>query len=65
MCATDESKTRKPQKCTVQRMTDSGLVSQQLVGLTQVDEMLIARVYSRTSVYRKHGRQRGVQGTCT
>ena len=41
---------------------DPGLVPQQLQGLTQVDEMLIARVCPIMSVYWKHGGQRGYRG---
>ena len=41
---------------------DPGLVHQQLQGLTQVEEMLIARVCPIMSMYRKHGGQRGYRG---
>ena len=41
---------------------DPGIVPQQLEGLTQVEEMLIARVCPIMSVYRKHGGQRGYKG---
>ena len=42
---------------------DPGIVPPQLAGLTQIEEMLIARVCRIMSVYRKHGGQ-GLQGTC-
>ena len=41
---------------------DPGLVHQQLQGLTQVEEMLIARVCPIMSMYRKHRGQRGYRG---
>ena len=41
---------------------DPGIVPRQLEGLTQIEEMLIARVCPIMSVYRKHGGQRGYKG---
>ena len=41
---------------------DPGIVPPQLEGLTQVAEILIARVCPIMSVYRKHDGQRGYKG---
>ena len=39
-----------------------GIVPEQLKGLTQVEEMMISRVYPIVRIYRKHGGQRGCKG---
>ena len=41
---------------------ENGIVPPQLEGLTQIEEMLIAKVCPIMSVYRKHGGQRGYKG---
>ena len=41
---------------------DPGIVSEQLKGLTQVEEMMISRLYPIVRIYRKHGGQRGYKG---
>ena len=46
----------------VENDMDPGIVPSQLEGLTQIEEMLIARVCPIMSVYRKHGGQRGYRG---
>ena len=40
---------------------DPGIVPPQLEGLTQIEEMLIARLCPIMSVYRKHGGHRGTR----
>ena len=41
---------------------DPGAVPQELQGLTEIEEMLIARACPIMCVYRKHGGQRGYKG---
>ena len=41
---------------------DPGSVPAELQGLSEVDELLIARAFPIMSIYRKHGGQRGYKG---
>ena len=41
---------------------DPGAVARCLEGLTQIEEMLIARACPKMTVHRKHGGQRGYSG---
>ena len=44
---------------------DPGSVPAELQGLSEVEELLIARAFPIMSIYRKHGGQRGYKGQCT
>ena len=41
---------------------DPGSVPAELQGLSEVEELLIARAFPIMSIYRKHGGQRGYNG---
>ena len=41
---------------------DPGSVPAELQGLSEVEELLIARAFPMMSIYRKHGGQRGYKG---
>ena len=41
---------------------DPGSVPAELQGLSEVEELLIARAFPIMSIYRKHGGQRGYKG---
>ena len=53
---------KSPKVYSAENDMDPGIVPPQLQGLTQIEEMLIARVCPIMSVYRKHGGQRGYRG---
>ena len=53
---------KSPKVYSAENDMDPGIVPPQLEGLTQIEEMLIARVCPIMSIYRKHGGQRGYKG---
>ena len=53
---------KSPKKFSAENDMDPGTVTEQLRGLTQVEEMLISRVCPIMRVCRRHGGQRGYKG---
>src|SRR4051794_38728929 len=51
-----------PKKFSAENNMDPGEVPEELQGLSEIEEMLIARVFPVMSVYRLRGRQHGYRG---
>ena len=61
-CQRCSRETKMPNKFSAENNMDPGEVPEELQGLTEIEEMLIARVFTVISVYRLRDRQYGYRG---